>query len=187
VRVYLALLMLVATAVLVSVAWLAPVKADASGQAVKLPETHFASTQSGHGFSAPPGFADAVPARNLAHPDAKAVGQQVCTACHSQESGNFAHTAHAAGMQVALAANPATATCEACHGPGSVHAANPTQKGAIIAFSHKGGHRWPTRPKAAWGAMPVARATPGWARSTSATTCRAAIATTRCRSSRPKA
>jgi len=139
VRFYLASVLLLAAALLVSAAWLAPVQAGAPAQAVKLPETRFASSVSGHGFNAPPGFADAVPARNTAHPEAKPVGEQVCTGCHAKESDNFAHTAHALGMQVALAANPATATCEACHGPGSVHAANPTAKGAIIAFTHEGG------------------------------------------------
>ncbi len=67
-RFYLASVLLLAAALLVSAAWLAPVQAGAPAQAVKLPETRFASSVSGHGFNAPPGFADAVPARNTAHP-----------------------------------------------------------------------------------------------------------------------
>src|SRR3546814_7970205 len=78
-------------------------------------------------------------ADNPQAPDAKTVGQQVCTACHSKESQVFAHTTHALGMQVAFTANPEAATCEACHGPGSAHAQNPLQPGAIIAFTRDGG------------------------------------------------
>jgi len=139
VRFYLAFVVSMAAAVLVIAAWLVPEAAEAQQQTVNLPATQFATGHSGHGFDAPPGFASAAPARNLAYPDAHAVGEAVCSACHSRETQNFAHTVHALGMQVALAANPKTATCEACHGPGSVHAANPTQPGTIIAFTHNGG------------------------------------------------
>src|SRR3546814_563697 len=61
------------------------------------------------------------------------------TLFRSKESQVFAHTTHALGMQVAFTANPEAATCEACHGPGSAHAQNPLQPGAIIAFTRDGG------------------------------------------------
>ena len=123
---------------------LAPIAAQESSTAANpynLPATHFGSEnpQAGHGFDAAPGFADAHVPGNPQAPDAKPVGQQVCTACHSKESQTFAHTTHALGMQVAFTANPNTATCEACHGPGSAHAQNPTLPGAIIAFTKDGG------------------------------------------------
>jgi len=138
VRFYLACVVFIAAAVLVVAAWFVPEPLQAQ-QAVNLPSTQFAIEPSAHGFAAPPGFANATPARNQAHPNAQPVGEAICTACHSRETQNFAHTVHALGMQVALAANPKTATCEACHGPGSLHAANPAQTGNIIAFTHNGG------------------------------------------------
>ena len=123
---------------------LAPIAAQESSTAANpynLPATHFGSEnpQAGHGFDAAPGFVDAHVPGNPQAPDAKPVGQQVCTACHGKESQTFAHTTHALGMQVAFTANPNTATCEACHGPGSAHAQNPTLPGAIIAFTKDGG------------------------------------------------
>lgn len=147
-RVLAGLLLSAATA-LGAAGWLAPVGAQDARNANphNLPSTQFGSEdprQTSLDLSAPPGFANARPANNPQAPGARPVGEKVCTACHSREEQNFAHTTHALGMRVALAANPATATCEACHGPGSVHAENPTRKGAIIAFTHDGG----TSPKA---------------------------------------
>src|SRR5690606_7731834 len=123
---------------------LAPIAAQEGASAAtpyQLPPTHFGSEtpQAVHGFDAAPGFANAPVPRNPPAPDAKVGGQQACTACHSKESQTFAHTTHALGMQVAFTANPDTATCEACHGPGSTHAQNPAQAGAIIAFTKDGG------------------------------------------------
>ena len=138
-------LLLSAATALGAAGWLAPVGAQDASNANphNLPSTQFGSekpqTGGQHGFDAPPGFANARPAHNPLAPEAKAVGEKVCTACHSREEQNFAHTTHALGMRVALAADPSTATCEACHGPGSVHAQDPTRKGAIIAFTHDGG------------------------------------------------
>src|SRR5690606_15950030 len=73
-----------------------------------LPSTHFGSDApvSGHGFDVPPGFANARAATNPLAPDATPVGEQTCTACHTREQQNFAHTTHALGMSVALAADP---------------------------------------------------------------------------------
>ena len=113
----------------------------AAFDASKLPATHFGSEQpsAAHAALGAPGFAHASIPANPLSPDANPVGQAVCTACHARESENFAHTIHALGMDVALAANPAAPTCEACHGAGSRHAQEPAEKGAIIAFTHDGG------------------------------------------------
>ncbi|MGH8039022.1 MAG: DmsE family decaheme c-type cytochrome [Stenotrophomonas sp.] len=107
----------------------------------RLPETHFGSENPGavRDSTAAPGFALASVPANPLSPNAKAVGQAVCTACHAKETGNFAHTAHALGMNAAFAADPGTPTCEACHGAGSRHAQDPSAKGAIIAFTRDGG------------------------------------------------
>ncbi|MFT3756113.1 MAG: DmsE family decaheme c-type cytochrome [Pseudoxanthomonas sp.] len=140
-------LLLSAVVALGAAAWLSPAGAQDSSQVGtgknphNLPSTNLSSQdpQAGHGFDVPPGFANAHPASNPLAPDAKPVGEATCTACHTREQQNFAHTTHALGMRVALAADPKTATCEACHGPGSAHAENPSQKGLIVAFTHDGG------------------------------------------------
>src|SRR5690606_26254883 len=90
-------------------------------------------------------------ANNPDSPDARAVGQQVCTACHVQETANFAHTVHSLGMEAALAADPSTATCEACHGGGSRHIENPAVKGSIIAFTKDGGSQVDTQAASCLG------------------------------------
>ncbi len=113
---------------------------------VNLPSTNF-SGESGLApeelsldrYAATPGFAHAPLADNPAHPGATPVGQAMCKGCHALEAEHFAHTVHARGMEVAAAADPSTPTCEACHGPGSAHAANPTEAGSIVAFTHDGG------------------------------------------------
>src|SRR3546814_7038301 len=135
---------------------LAPIAAQEGATAANpynLPPTHFGSEnpQAVHAFDVAPGFADAPVADNPQAPDAKTVGQQVCTACHSKESQVFAHTTHALGMQVAFTANPEAATCEACHGPGSTHAQDPLQPGAIIAFTKDGGTPLKTQTESCLG------------------------------------
>jgi DmsE family decaheme c-type cytochrome len=142
-RIFLAIGM-AAACVFAAAAWFAPVAAqegiEARANPHNLPPTNFSSedAQAGHGFDPAPGFDHPSIPDNPGAPDAKPVGQQVCTACHSKESQNFAHTIHALGMNAAFAADPKTATCEACHGAGSAHAQNPTLPGSIIAFTKQG-------------------------------------------------
>ena len=146
-RVFLGSLLVLVAAVLVAAGLMAPVSVSAQSvsekpsAAQRLPSTNFASETpvSPHGFNAAPGFAHAPIPGNPDSPGARAVGQQVCSTCHTQETKNFAHTVHSLGMQAALAADPGTATCEACHGPGSRHIEDPTAKGSIIAFTKDGG------------------------------------------------
>jgi len=131
---------MVAAAVLVIAGVTAPVAAQQSAQ--NLPSTMFSAedgTAAPHGLYVPPGFAHAPVAVNPNHPDATPIGQAMCAGCHSVETTNFAHTIHSLGMNVALAANPNEATCEACHGGGSKHAEDPFTPGTILAFSKDGG------------------------------------------------
>lgn len=85
---------------------------------------------------ATPFDAAAIPKNPLA-PDAVAIGFKSCAACHSLESVHATHSLHVASFR---AENGATGVgpdgaCEACHGPGSAHAKEPTKPGLIIAFT----------------------------------------------------
>jgi len=66
-----------------------------------------------------PGFANAQVAVNPQAPDAHAVGEKTCIACHRLEADHFTHTLHALGLHVANRSDPMIPVCEACHGPGS--------------------------------------------------------------------
>ena len=103
-----------------------------------LPPTNLSTDEAGHPhhqYPAAPGFEHAGIADNPAAPNAQAVGEKVCTACHQLENQHFMHTAHALGLRAAAASDPNAPVCEACHGPGSEHARHPTTKGLIIGFT----------------------------------------------------
>src|SRR5690606_10015796 len=146
--------MLVLAAVVLGMAGLLIPAAAQQSTPLDLPSTRFGAEDpvaTAHGFKGAPGFAHAPVANNPDSPDARAVGQQVCTACHVQETANFAHTVHSLGMEAALAADPSTATCEACHGGGSRHIENPAVKGSIIAFTKDGGSQVDTQAASCLG------------------------------------
>jgi DmsE family decaheme c-type cytochrome len=86
-----------------------------------------------------PGFANATVADNPLAPDARAVGEKTCIACHRLEADHFTHTFHALGLHVANRSDSRIPVCEACHGPGSQHAANPLAPGLIIAYTKNRG------------------------------------------------
>lgn len=86
-----------------------------------------------------PGFAHASIPRNALHPDATSIGDATCKSCHALETDHFAHTVHSLGMEAARHADAATPVCEACHGPGSAHMAQPLAAGTIIGFTHGSG------------------------------------------------
>jgi hypothetical protein len=85
------------------------------------------------------GFANAHVASNPQAPDARAVGEKTCVACHKLEADHFTHTLHSLGLHVANRSDPTIPVCEACHGPGSEHAAKPQVKGLIIGFTKNSG------------------------------------------------
>jgi DmsE family decaheme c-type cytochrome len=88
---------------------------------------------------AAPGFAGAQVAHNPEAPDARAVGEKTCIACHQLEADHFTHTLHALGLHAANRSDPTIPVCEACHGPGSEHAAKPQVKGLIIGYTRNSG------------------------------------------------
>ncbi len=95
-------------------------------------------------------------------PEATYVGEKVCSSCHSQEQRHFSDTLHAKVFRLNPRNGRQAEVCEACHGPGSAHARNATDKRLIISFTkawgtpvetqngqclscHQGGNRlhWP--------------------------------------------
>ena len=103
-----------------------------------LPATNLSGEASPHAGAAP-GFADARVAVNPEAPDARPVGEGMCTGCHALENDHFSHTIHALGLRAAAQGRTDAPVCEACHGAGSAHAENPTQKGLIIGFTRNSG------------------------------------------------
>ena len=69
------------------------------------------------------------------------VGNEKCATCHVLETEHWAHTVHAARFGKNGRNELERRGCEACHGPGEKHMANPTDKAAMINFTHKGGTR----------------------------------------------
>src|ERR1700681_3089315 len=113
-----------------------------NGIANSLPSTNFSAdgTADRSGLPRPaPGFANAHVASNPQVPDAKVVGEKTCIACHKLEADHFTHTLHSLGLHVANRSDPTIPVCEACHGPGSEHAAKPQLKGLIIGYTKHSG------------------------------------------------
>jgi DmsE family decaheme c-type cytochrome len=81
--------------------------------------------------AAPP---DAPPTAENADASAAYVGDALCRSCHAVEASHWDRTLHARAFQ----ANPRSAleskACEACHGPGAAHVADP-KSATIVAFS----------------------------------------------------
>ena len=98
-------------------------------------------------LSPAPGFANARIAENPAAAGATAVGERTCIACHQLESEHFTHTFHALGLHAANKADASIPVCETCHGPGSLHAKDPTGKGLIIGYTKDSGTPIETQTK----------------------------------------
>ncbi|MFC4527475.1 DmsE family decaheme c-type cytochrome [Dyella halodurans] len=77
-----------------------------------------------------------IPVNPLA-PNADAIGAKTCVACHAQENIQASHSLHVISFRAGAANSGPQAACETCHGPGSVHAKDPTAPGSIIAYTHE--------------------------------------------------
>lgn len=86
-------------------------------------------------FSAGTLAADEVTASNTA----TFVGEEVCASCHETEKKNFGHTLHAKVFRQAPKNQLEKQVCEACHGPGSLHATDPTDRSKLIGFTKNWG------------------------------------------------
>jgi DmsE family decaheme c-type cytochrome len=98
-----------------------------------------AESDGGEGRPAPVRTAEAAPPPDDSAPSADRtyVGQKTCEGCHTQEAANWAHTIHASVFTLNPRDPIEAKGCEACHGPGSAHVANPSDISTIISFSHK--------------------------------------------------
>jgi DmsE family decaheme c-type cytochrome len=67
------------------------------------------------------------------------VGEKICTTCHAAENTHFGHTVHARTFRQNPRNERERRVCEACHGPGSRHVANATDRDALIGFTRKWG------------------------------------------------
>src|SRR5262245_59695047 len=79
------------------------------------------------------------PAQKTAAPPATFIGEARCIQWHGQENKHFSETLHAKTFREHPANALQARSCEACHGPGSNHARNATDKTALIGFTKKWG------------------------------------------------
>ena len=76
---------------------------------------------------------------NPAQAEASYIGEAVCVGCHTVENSHWSHTVHARVFR-SNPRNPLEArVCEACHGPGSEHLTDLTDKSKIMAFTRNSG------------------------------------------------
>jgi DmsE family decaheme c-type cytochrome len=68
------------------------------------------------------------------------IGEARCIQCHGQENKHFSETVHAKIFRQNPSNELQGRSCEACHGPGSNHALNATNKAALVGFTK----RWAT-------------------------------------------
>jgi DmsE family decaheme c-type cytochrome len=70
---------------------------------------------------------------------AKYVGEKVCINCHDVENKNFTHTLHAKVFRENPRTEMEKQVCEACHGPGSLHAKKTKDHSLLIGFTREWG------------------------------------------------
>jgi DmsE family decaheme c-type cytochrome len=71
--------------------------------------------------------------------NARYIGEKACGECHDTEKTLFGHTQHAKIFRENPRNDVEKAVCEACHGPGSLHAADTKDKTKIIGFDREWG------------------------------------------------
>jgi DmsE family decaheme c-type cytochrome len=62
-------------------------------------------------------------------------GEKICARCHDVQDRHFANTLHAKVFRENPGNDLERRVCEACHGPGSNHVRNPTDRSALIGFT----------------------------------------------------
>ncbi len=67
--------------------------------------------------------------------NARMVGEKRCVTCHDTEKNLFGHTQHAKVFRENPRNDTEKSVCEACHGNGSLHVLNATDKNLIVGFS----------------------------------------------------
>lgn len=67
------------------------------------------------------------------------VGERVCISCHDVENKNFTHTLHAKVFRENPKNDTEKMVCEACHGPGSLHAKKTKDHNLLIGFTKNWG------------------------------------------------
>jgi DmsE family decaheme c-type cytochrome len=80
-------------------------------------------------------LAQAIPA------EATYVGEKACIKCHDVEAKHFGHTRHAKAFRLNPRNEAESRVCEACHGPGSLHAQRGNEKNRdyIVGFTRDWG------------------------------------------------
>ena len=71
--------------------------------------------------------------------DVTYVGEAKCLGCHTDSNDHFSATVHAKAFRQNPKNEQQRRGCEACHGPGSSHAAKPLVRGSIIGFTRDWG------------------------------------------------
>jgi DmsE family decaheme c-type cytochrome len=83
--------------------------------------------------------ADGAPASGANYSPAIYVGKQVCMECHAHAEEHVSQTAHGRAFDLNPRNEKEQQVCEACHGPGSLHAEETWDKDLIIGFTRTWG------------------------------------------------
>jgi DmsE family decaheme c-type cytochrome len=67
------------------------------------------------------------------------VGEKVCINCHTLENATYSHTIHAKAFRLNPRNEQEKVVCEACHGPGSLHAKKSGDKNLLVGYSKEWG------------------------------------------------
>ena len=81
----------------------------------------------------------AFPPEEKAEPAPEYIGEQLCKTCHTVEAEHWGDTVHAEVFERAARNDLEARGCEACHGPGSRHMANPVDPAGLVGFTRLAG------------------------------------------------